>query len=82
MQPPVSYPGGTIDLRLHRPRERLGLIEQLLAQVTVGEDVLLVFPAPPQRIPAHIESRFPGRFILTPVAEGPAVWSVWVRPIA
>lgn len=81
MDQPASYPGGTVDLRLHRPRERLGLIDQLLANVKAGEDVLLVFAAPPQRLPDHIHSRFPGRFALQPVSQGPAVWSLWVKPL-
>lgn len=76
----TAYPGGVIDLRLHRPRERLGLILQALEVLQPGEDLLLVHHEPLQRLPAYIEQHFPGRFELTTVTAGPSHWSVCVHP--
>ena len=75
------YPGGVIDLRLHRPQTRLALVEHTLMALRPGEDVLLVFPAPPARLPGYIQSTYPGRFEFTPVEEGPEFWSLHVHPI-
>ncbi len=76
-----QYPGGVIDLRLHRPQTRLVLVEQTLMALRPGEDVLLVFPAPPVRLPGYIERIYPSRFEFTPVEDGPAFWSLHVHPL-
>ena len=78
--PEPAYPGGVIDLRLHQARERLGLVEQALETVRAGEDLLLVFHEPPARLAGHIETRYPGRFEVRPVTEGPEVWTLRVHP--
>lgn len=78
----AQYPGGVIDLRLHRPQARLALVEQTLMALRPDEDVLLVFPAPPDRLPGYIQRTYPDRFELTPVEEGPEFWSLRVHPVA
>ena len=78
----MHYPGGVIDLRLHRPQSRLALIEHTLAALRPDEDVLLVFHAAPAHLPAHIKATYPGRFEITLVEEGPEVWSLRVHPLA
>lgn len=80
--PRRHYPGGTVDLRLFDPRERLGLLEMTLEALRPGEDLLVVFGEAPQRLPAHLEARYPGRFQWLPVAEGPPVWEVCIRSLA
>ncbi|MEX0430657.1 DUF2249 domain-containing protein [Spiribacter insolitus] len=77
----THYPGGVIDLRLHRPQTRLALVEHTLMALQPGEDILLVFPSPPEHLPGYIASTYPGRFEITPVEEGPAVWTLRVRPL-
>jgi uncharacterized protein (DUF2249 family) len=78
---PEAYPGGVIDLRLHRPANRLTLVEQTLAALAPGETILLVFHEPPARLPDYIAAHYPGRFAVSAVDEGPAVWSLRVHPL-
>ena len=78
----MHYPGGVIDLRLHRPQTRLALVEQSLAALRPGEDMLLVLAAPPAHLPDYIASHYPGRFEITPVAQGPSIWSLRIHPLA
>ncbi|AGY91791.1 hypothetical protein SPICUR_04020 [Spiribacter curvatus] len=77
----ADYPGGVIDLRLHRPQTRLMLVEQTLAALRPNEDILLVFRERPAHLPGHIHSRYPARFEISPVDEGPEVWSLRVHPL-
>ena len=76
----AHYPGGVIDLRLFRPRERLGIVEQTLRVLRPGETVLLVFHEPPERLTAHLQTHFAPAFRITPVAQGPDIWSLRVDP--
>jgi len=75
-----AYRGGVIDLRLHQPRERLGLVDQALETLQADEDLLLVFHEPPLRLVQYIEHGYPGQFEVTPVTEGPEVWTLCVHP--
>ena len=75
----TSVQGRVIDLRLFRPRERLGIVEQSLAVLSAGEDVLLVFHEPPQRLLDHLAARYADRLAMTFVDEGPDVWSIRVE---
>lgn len=75
-----GYRGGVIDLRLHQARERLLLVDQALQALRPGEDVLLVYHEPPTRLQRYIEAQYPDRFDVTPVIEGPAVWTLGVHP--
>mgnify|MGYP006438929075 FL=1 len=77
-----DYPGGVIDLRLHRPQTRLMLVEQTLTTLQPNEDILLVFRERPAHLPGHIHAQYPGRFEITPVDEGPEVWSLRVHPLS
>jgi uncharacterized protein (DUF2249 family) len=76
------YPGGVVDLRLHRPQTRLMLVEHTLAALQPGEDILLVFHERPEHLPGYIQAQFPNRFEIAPVDTGPAVWSLRVHPVA
>lgn len=79
---PPRYRGGVIDLRLHQARERLILVDQALQALGPDEDLLLVYHEPPTRLVRYIEDQYPGRFDLTPVIEGPAVWTLCVHPLS
>lgn len=74
-----QYSAGVIDLRLHKPATRLALVEQVLALLRPGEDVLLVFHQPPLRLPTYIEQHYPGRFSLKAVDQGPEIWSLCIQ---
>lgn len=76
-----GYPGGVIDLRLHRPQTRLMLVEQTLAALKPGEDILLVFRERPAHLPDYIRAQYPDRFEVTAVDTGPEVWSLRVHPL-
>jgi len=71
-----KYAAGVIDLRLHQPATRLALVEQVLGVLAPGEDVLFVFHEKPLRLPTYIHERFPGEFTLSPVDQGPEIWSL------
>ncbi len=71
-----QYTGGVIDLRLHQPATRLALVEQVLAVLAAGEDVLFVLHEKPLRLPTYIHERFPGQFTVSFVDQGPEIWSL------
>lgn len=75
----TQYKAGVIDLRLHQPATRLALVEQVLDNLSPGEDVLFVFHEKPRRLPTHIHTREPGCFGIDAVSKGPEIWSLRVE---
>lgn len=76
-----SYPGGTVDLRLIDPRDRLGLLTMTLEALRPGEDLRVLFGEAPVRLPGYLAEHYPGRFDWLPLADGPPTWEVCIRPL-
>ncbi len=72
---------GVIDLRLHQPRERLGLVEQTLAVLRPGESVLFLYHEPPDRLARYISTSLSGEFRVMELDCGPEIWSLMVQAV-
>lgn len=63
-----------LDLRVHDRLERLPLLELTLSSLTVGEDLLLITAAAPERLQAHVGRHFGERVQWQPLQCGPTLW--------
>lgn len=70
---------GVIDLRLFEPMQRLSLLEQSLAVLEPDEKLLIVFGAPPERLPEYLREHYGERLRWHMVDEGPEVWRMCLK---
>ncbi|MDN3518170.1 hypothetical protein QWY84_11160 [Aquisalimonas lutea] len=63
-----------LDLRVHDRLERLPLLELTLSSLTVGEDLLLMTAAAPERLQAHVARHYGERVQWQPLQCGPPLW--------
>lgn len=73
---------GVLDLRVHDRLERLPLLELTLSSLAVGEDVLLMTAAAPERLRTHVARRYGERIQWQPLQRGPALWQTRLVRVA